>query len=88
MIDELDCVVLTTDIPEHGLAAGDIGTVVIVHEAGRASRWNSWPSTAKPWRWPACRPPRSGPSRIAKSRTPVRSPRSQIGYAMRTFSGA
>jgi hypothetical protein len=35
MIDELDCVVLTMDIPEHGLAAGDIGTVVMVHEAGR-----------------------------------------------------
>lgn len=35
MIDELDCVVLTTDIPEHGLAAGDIGTVVMVHETGR-----------------------------------------------------
>jgi len=35
MIDELDCVVLTKDIPEHGLAAGDIGTVVMVHEAGR-----------------------------------------------------
>jgi hypothetical protein len=35
MIDELDCVVLTTNIPEHGLTAGDIGTVVMVHEAGR-----------------------------------------------------
>lgn len=35
MIDELDCVVLTTDIPEHGLTAGDIGTVVMVHETGR-----------------------------------------------------
>ncbi|MFB1490422.1 MULTISPECIES: DUF4926 domain-containing protein [unclassified Thiocapsa] len=35
MIDEFDCVVLTMDIPEHGLAAGDIGTVVMVHEAGR-----------------------------------------------------
>jgi len=35
MIDEFDCVVLTADIPEHGLTAGDIGTVVMVHEAGR-----------------------------------------------------
>ncbi|MFO1420471.1 MAG: DUF4926 domain-containing protein [Candidatus Competibacteraceae bacterium] len=35
MIDELDGVILTADIPEHGLAAGDIGTVVMVHEAGR-----------------------------------------------------
>lgn len=34
MINELDCVVLMTDIPEYRLAAGDIGTVVMVHEAG------------------------------------------------------
>ena len=27
MIKELDSVVLTTDLPEHGLSAGDIGTV-------------------------------------------------------------
>jgi len=30
MIKELDSVVLTTDLPEHGLSAGDIGTVVLV----------------------------------------------------------
>ncbi len=34
MINELDCIVLTTDIPEYGLAAGDIGAIVMVHEAG------------------------------------------------------
>lgn len=28
----LDCVVLDTDVPEHGLARGDLGTVVEVHE--------------------------------------------------------
>ncbi|HML24137.1 MAG TPA: DUF4926 domain-containing protein [Aggregatilinea sp.] len=28
---ELDQVVLTTDIPEHDLKAGDIGTIVLVH---------------------------------------------------------
>ena len=28
---ELDSVVLATDLPEHGLRAGDIGTVVLVH---------------------------------------------------------
>jgi len=28
-------VVLTTDLPEHGLARGDIGTVVLVHEGGK-----------------------------------------------------
>lgn len=33
MIKELDCVVLTCDLPEHGLKAGDVGTVVLVHAA-------------------------------------------------------
>jgi len=32
MIHELDRVVLTEDLPEEGLEAGDIGTVVLVHE--------------------------------------------------------
>jgi hypothetical protein len=31
MINELDCIILTTDIPKYGLTAGDIGTVVMVH---------------------------------------------------------
>jgi len=35
MIKELDSVALTTDLPEHGLAKDDIGTVVLVHEGGR-----------------------------------------------------
>jgi hypothetical protein len=35
MIKELDSVVLTTDLPEHRLAKGDIGTVVLVHEDGK-----------------------------------------------------
>ncbi len=36
MIRELDSVVLTEDLLEHGLKRGDIGTVVLVHrdEAG------------------------------------------------------
>ena len=36
MINELDDVILTRDAPEHGLSAGDIGTVVLVNrnEAG------------------------------------------------------
>jgi len=29
---ELDAVVLALDLPEHGLKAGDIGTVVLVHK--------------------------------------------------------
>lgn len=35
MIRELDEVVLTCDLPEQQLAAGDIGTVVLVHGEGR-----------------------------------------------------
>jgi hypothetical protein len=34
MIRELDTVVLTEDLPEHGLKRGDLGTVVLVHAAG------------------------------------------------------
>ena len=34
MINELDSVVLMTDLPKHGLTVGDIGTVVLVHEGG------------------------------------------------------
>jgi hypothetical protein len=29
--NELDDVMLTRDLPEHGLSAGDVGTVVLVH---------------------------------------------------------
>jgi hypothetical protein len=35
LVKELDTVVLTTDLPEHRLAKGDIGTVVLVHEGGK-----------------------------------------------------
>jgi len=35
MIAELERVVLTTDLPEHGLRAGDLGTVVLVHRDGK-----------------------------------------------------
>lgn len=31
MMKELQCAVLTTDLPEYGLSAGDIGTIVLVH---------------------------------------------------------
>ena len=31
MINELDSVALVKDIPEHGLKAGDVGTVVLLH---------------------------------------------------------
>jgi hypothetical protein len=36
MIAELDCVALTTDLPEHGLTAGDVGAVVHVYEGGKS----------------------------------------------------
>jgi hypothetical protein len=35
MIEELASVVLATDMPERGLLAGDIGTVVMVHQQGQ-----------------------------------------------------
>jgi hypothetical protein len=31
MLKELDLAILTVDIPEHGLRAGEIGTIVIAH---------------------------------------------------------
>ncbi len=34
MIKELDSVVLTVDLPEHGLKKGDVGTVVLLHGSG------------------------------------------------------
>ncbi|MEK6408339.1 MAG: DUF4926 domain-containing protein [Acidobacteriota bacterium] len=36
MINEHDSVVLTQDLPDEGLKAGDIGTVVHIHEGGAA----------------------------------------------------
>jgi len=33
MIKELDSVVLTVDLPEHGLKKGDVGTVVLLHDS-------------------------------------------------------
>ena len=36
MLSEHETVVLTQDVPEAGLEAGDLGTVVHVHEQGAA----------------------------------------------------
>ncbi len=33
-MNEFDLVVLATDLPEHALKAGDVGTVTMVHRAG------------------------------------------------------
>jgi hypothetical protein len=35
MIKEFDPVVLTESVPQHGLQEGDVGWVVMVHQAGR-----------------------------------------------------
>lgn len=35
MIEELSTVVLMTDLPGQGLRAGDLGTVVMVHQGGK-----------------------------------------------------
>jgi hypothetical protein len=32
---ELESVVLTTDLAEHGLEQGDIGTIVLIHRGGK-----------------------------------------------------
>jgi hypothetical protein len=34
MINEHDTVVLTEDVPEEGLTAGDVGTIIHVHNNG------------------------------------------------------
>ncbi len=36
MMKEHDCVVLTQDLPEEELSAGDVGTVIHVHQGGVA----------------------------------------------------
>jgi len=36
MIKEHDCVVLTADLPDEKLEAGDVGTVVHIHQDGAA----------------------------------------------------
>ncbi|MFN2446735.1 MAG: DUF4926 domain-containing protein [Vicinamibacterales bacterium] len=35
MIKDLDLVVLNQDLPENGLEAGDVGTVVLTYDGGR-----------------------------------------------------
>jgi hypothetical protein len=35
-LEELETVVLTTDVPSHGLVRGDVGAVVHVHDGGKA----------------------------------------------------
>ena len=35
MIKELERVVLSADLPDEGLKAGDVGTVVMIHQGGK-----------------------------------------------------
>lgn len=35
MLNELDLVALTCELPKYNLTAGDVGTVVMVHEGGK-----------------------------------------------------
>ena len=36
ILNELDTVALTTDLPEHGLKRGDVGAIVHIHSTGPA----------------------------------------------------
>ncbi len=40
MIEELDRVILTRDLPEKKLKAGDVGTVVLVYKNGEGFGWS------------------------------------------------
>jgi len=40
MAQELEDVILECDLPKHGLRRGDIGTVVLIHRGGEATRSN------------------------------------------------
>jgi hypothetical protein len=53
MIHELKTVILTTDLPDHSLKAGDLGTVVSVHEHG-GYKLNLRRLVVKPWQWFRC----------------------------------
>lgn len=37
LLDELDRCVLTEDVPEENLSAGDLGTIVMVHRSGEGN---------------------------------------------------
>ena len=47
MIKEHDCVVLTTSVPDEGLEAGDVGTVVHIHKGGEAYEVEFMPLTGE-----------------------------------------
>jgi hypothetical protein len=45
-IQELESIVLTEDMPEHGLRTGDIGTVVLIHGEGEGYEVEDYQSFA------------------------------------------
>ena len=51
MIVEHDIVVLTRDLADEHLVAGDTGTVVLVHRGERPTRSSSRRLRAIRWRW-------------------------------------
>ncbi len=54
MIKEHDIVVLTEDVPEEGLTAGDVGTVVHIHNQGEGYEVEFVTLAAKRSRLPRC----------------------------------
>jgi hypothetical protein len=67
MIDELDIVTLINPRAADGLATGDIGTVVMVHDGGKGSPSSSChPKARRPASLP-CRLARSGLRRRTRS---------------------
>ena len=47
MINDLDVVALARPVPEHRLEAGDVSTVVMVHDGGKGFTVEFTPSTGK-----------------------------------------
>jgi len=52
MIAELDRVILAEDLPEYGLKAGDIGTVVLIHGEGEGYEVEFTTLDGAPWPHP------------------------------------
>lgn len=69
MIEELASVVLTSDMPERGLAAGDIGTVVMVHDSGHGYTVEFMTLGERPSRW--SRSPRTRSGQSGRMRSPT-----------------
>ena len=71
MIEELEDVILTCDLPEHGLTKGDIGTVVLVHNEGKGYEVEFTTLDGEPLRLLPCWPIRFVRANPGKSPTPA-----------------